>query len=78
VKATIKKIKEPSPEELHLSRLKFYGGLMSNLLESIANDKRVPQETREQAKRRHEKWDEVSPYHPMNPITIIEMEKKLQ
>lgn len=67
----------PSPKKLELARLKFYGGLMANLLESIVSDARVPQEIREQAKKRHEKWDVVSPYHPLNPITIIEMEKAL-
>lgn len=65
-------------DSLHLARLHFYGGLMSNLLESITKDSRVPAELREQARKRHEKWDEVSPYHPLNPISIIEMEKKLR
>jgi len=80
VKAKTKKptSPKPSPEELNLARLKFYGGLMANLLESMVSDKRIPQEIRDQARKRHEKWDEVSPYHPLNPITIIETEKALQ
>lgn len=71
------KSKALSPKQLELARLKFYGALMANLLDLIVKDSRVPAEIREQAKLRHEKWDAISPYHPLNPITIIEMEKKL-
>lgn len=67
-----------SPEELTLARLRFYGALMANLLESMVSDARIPSEIREQAKKRHEKWDSISPYHPLNLISIIELEKELQ
>jgi hypothetical protein len=77
VKAKTKK-EAAMADSLHLARLHFYGALMSNLLESISNDRRFPAEVREQARMRHEKWDSVSPYRPLNPITIIEMEKQLQ
>lgn len=69
---------KPYPEELNLARLKFYGALMANLLHSIKWDKRVPEDLREQAKKRQEQWDKISPYRPLNPITIIELEKALQ
>lgn len=72
-----KATKPLSPKQLELARLKFYGGLMANLLDLIVNDRRVPEDIRQQAKLRHEKWDKVSPYHPLNPITIIELEKQL-
>jgi hypothetical protein len=70
--------KKLSPAQLTLARLRFYGALMSNLLDQIKTDPRVPAELREQARKRHEKWDEVSPYHPINPITIIELENQLK
>ncbi len=65
-------------DSMTLARMKFYGGLMSNLLESLVGDARIPAEIREQARIRHEAWDKVSPYHPLNPITVIETEKALQ
>jgi hypothetical protein len=69
--------KQPSPKQIEQARLRFYGTLMANLLHSIKNDGRVPEELREQARKRHEKWDEFFPYRPLNPITIAELEKKL-
>lgn len=80
VKAKTKKkhSPKPSPGELTLARLKFYGALMANLLHSIQQDNRIPAEIREQARKRQEKWDAISPYRPLNPITIIELEKQLQ
>lgn len=69
--------KQPSPKQIEQARLRFYGALMANLLHSIGQDLRVPADVREQARKRHEKWDEFFPYRPLNPITICELEKKL-
>lgn len=77
-KTTKKPYPKITPELLTVARLKFYGALMANLLHSITNDNRIPAEIREQAKKRHEKWDAIEPYRPLNPISIIEIEKELQ
>ena len=58
--------------------LHLYGGLMANLLNSIAERKDIPDDIRFRAGILQDKWVAVSPYKPINPITIIEMEKALQ
>lgn len=57
--------------------IKLYGNLMSDLLHMIKSDTRCPDDIRTRCATLQEKWDAVSPHVPMNPISVIEAEKRL-
>lgn len=72
------KPKKLSPAQKKAALMSLYGGLMANFLYTIKTDKRVPDDVRARAEDLQVKWETVSPYKPLNPITIIELEKALK
>jgi hypothetical protein len=58
-----------------VTRADFVGAKMANFLYALAQDSRLDEHTRNEAKLLCEQWDSVSPVRINNPIVKVELEK---
>jgi hypothetical protein len=60
-----------------VTRRDLVGAQMSNFLYSLKQKAWLPEELRQQAEELQKQWDEVATLRVINPITMIELEKRL-
>lgn len=65
------------PTRRPVTRADFVGAKMANFLYAMAQDKRLDEHTRQEAKTLYEQWDSVCLFRLNNPIIKAELESAM-